>query len=160
MFEFEPGLMIWTSISFAILVYLMYKLAFPPLLAILREREKLITDSINQADERQKNSLNVLSAAHKRLADAELTTKKMIETAKKEGEDLKQDILMSARREAEIAIVRGKEELRLEKEKIVSDLKRQTADLVVDASGKLLRQKIDKDKDAEIIKEALRSCQR
>lgn len=156
MFEFEPGLIIWTTVSFAILVILMYRLALPPIIAVLREREKTITDALSAAEEGRKKSDELLAAYKQKLSEGSATAQKIIDQAKFEGEKLKREIVETGRKNADLLMVRAQEDLKREKEKLVSEIKSETADLIIAAAGKLLRKNIGKAQNIEIIEETLK----
>ncbi len=156
MFEIESGLIIWTSISFAILVFLMYRLALPPILKVLKERENTISQALSQAEAGKRESETLLSAYRQRLAEASETGEKMLLEARREGEKLKQVIIEAGRKNADLLIVRAQEDLKKEKNRIVSEIKAEEADLVALAAGKLLKRKIDKAENIKLIEESLK----
>ncbi len=151
MFEIESGLIIWTSISFAILVFLMYRLALPPIIKMLKEREKTITDALARADESRVQSEELLSSYRQKLAEGAETAQKIIDQAKLEGDKLKEELLASGRKRADLLLVRAQEDLKKEKNKLVAEIKAETADLIILAASKLIGRKIDKDQNIKII---------
>lgn len=160
MFEFEPGLMIWTTVSFGIFVYLMYRYVMPPIIKVLKEREKVIADSLHAAEESRKRSEELIASSNKRLAEANLVSKKMIDEAKLEGEQLKQYMMSVSKKQADLFIAKAKEDLRREKDEMISEIKGKTADLIIEASSKLLGKKLDKGDNQRIIEESISGWQR
>jgi len=160
MFEFEPGLMIWTTVSFAIFVFLMYRFALPPLLKVLKEREKVIADSLSAAHESQKRSEDLMISSGKKLAEAGAIAKKMIDEAKVEGEGLKEGIVASSKRQADLFLAKAKEDLRRERDLMIEDIKGKTADLIVEASSKVLGKQVGQNENQRIIEESLASWQK
>ena len=158
MLEIEPGLIFWTTVSFALLVILMYRWALPPLLALLKEREKIISDALLSADETRKRSEDVLASVKQKLTETNETAQKMVEQAKLEGKRMKDEILSVAKREAELLSLQAKEDLQREKNEILSEIKKQTADLIVAAAGRVLGKKIDKNENARLIDESLKNA--
>ena len=158
MFEFETGIIIWTSISFAVLVFLMYRYALPPLITVLKEREQLIAGSLTDAETRQKESQAVLASARERLTETDRIVQKIITDAKRETEAIKKEARLNSEKEATTFLAAAKEELVQEQKQIVSQLKEQTADLVILAAQKILNQKIDQDANRRLIDEAIKEC--
>jgi len=158
MFEFETGIIIWTSISFAVLVFLMYRYALPPLITVLKEREQLIAGSLTDAETRQKESQAVLASARERLTETDRIAQKIITDAKRETEAIKKEARLNSEKEATTFLAAAKEELVQEQKQIVSQLKEQTADLVILAAQKILNQKIDQDANRRLIDEAIKEC--
>jgi F-type H+-transporting ATPase subunit b len=159
MFEFEPGLMIWTTVSFGIFVYLMYRFVLPPLLKVLKERERVIADSLSAARENQKRSEDLLASSNKKIAEASDIARKILDEARGEGERLKEGMLASSKRQSELFLAKAKEDLRREKDQMISEIKGKTADLIVEASSKVLGKYVDKTENRRIIEESIASWQ-
>jgi len=159
MFEFEPGLIIWTSVSFGLLVLLLYRVALPPLLVFLAQREQTIVSALAEAVESRKKAEAELGAVKLRLAEASQKAEKIVEQAKLEGEKLKTDIVKAARQESEMVAAKAKEELHREKNALLAEVQQRTADLVAAAAGRILRRKIDPSEDRRLIEESLQECQ-
>ncbi|MDI6731829.1 MAG: F0F1 ATP synthase subunit B [Candidatus Margulisbacteria bacterium] len=159
MFDIETGLIIWTTVSFAILVLMMYKLALPPLLALLKEREAKIEGMINSAEENRQKSDELLSSYKHKISEASQDALKLIEQAKQDGNKLKEEIVTAAKREAQYVIEKAQGDMRIEKNKIMAEVREFTADLVVAAAGKIIKQKLDPLADRKLAEEALRQCQ-
>ncbi|MFA4905693.1 MAG: F0F1 ATP synthase subunit B [Candidatus Margulisiibacteriota bacterium] len=158
MFELETGLIFWNAVSFAILVLLMYRWALPPLLNMLKERGAVIERSLTAASESQKQAEAALLIVKQKLAEANLTAQKILESAKGEGEKLKEDLVSAAQRESGLIITRAKADLQREKDEILSEIEKHTAELVVAAAGRILRKKINPDEDQRLIKESINEC--
>ncbi|MFA5839537.1 MAG: F0F1 ATP synthase subunit B [Candidatus Margulisiibacteriota bacterium] len=159
MFELEPGLMLWTTVGFAILVVLMYKVALPPLLAILKEREKMIAAMINSAEENRKKSDEMIADYKHKIGVASQDAFKLIEQAKVDGNKLREEIVTAAKREAQFVVEKAQGDMAIEKNKILAEVKEYAADLVVAAVGRIIPQKIDPATDRQLAEEALRQCQ-
>jgi F-type H+-transporting ATPase subunit b len=155
MFEFEPGLVIWTSVSFGILLLLMYKLVLPPLISMLKERERTIAYSISSAEHERKAAEDLLMESNKKLAEAEDVARKMILEARAQGEQIKQEMLKASRKQAELTLVRAREDLYREKEGIILSVKGRMADLILRASSKVLSKKVDKAGNKKIVEESI-----
>jgi F-type H+-transporting ATPase subunit b len=157
MFEIETGMIFWNTVAFAILVFLMYKWALPPLLKILEEREKTISDSLTTAQEQQRQTQEMLSSAKQKISEASQAAQKILAQAQSEGEKLKKEMGEIGRKEADFYLTRAKEDLNQQKGEILAEIKLQTAELVVEAASKVLGKKIDKAEDARLIDESLKA---
>lgn len=155
MFEFEPGLIIWTSVSFLLLVILMYRVALPPLLKVLKEREQAIAASLSAAAESQKRSEEIIASSTRKLAEAGAVAKKMLDEAKLEGEKIREDMMSSSEKRADLFLAKAKEDLKREKDDMILEIKGKTADLIISASSKVLGKKVDKGEDRRIIEESI-----
>ena len=155
MLEFEPGLFIWTTVSFALLVLLLYKAALPPLLAFLAQREKLIADSLAAAAADRQGSAALLAEHKKALAEVHNKAEQIIQAARVEGVGVRAEIIAKADQEAERLLIKAQTELGKEKEAIMREVRESVADLVTLAAGKALRRLLTAEEDQRIIKESL-----
>ena len=157
MFEIETGLIFWNTVSFVILVFIMYKWALPPLLKILKEREKSISDSLAEAHTHRQQAEAVLSSAKQKINEANQTAQKIMDQAQSEGGKLKKELGAVGKKEADFFLARAKEDLSRQKNEILSEIKTQTAELVAEVAGKVLGKKMDKVEDARLIDESLKA---
>ncbi|OGB89754.1 ATP synthase F0 subunit B [candidate division WOR-1 bacterium RIFCSPHIGHO2_01_FULL_53_15] len=155
MLEFEPGLMIWTVVSFGLLVLLLYKAALPPILALLAQREKMIADSIELTMKNEKRSEELAAEYREKLNQINQKADRMIDESKKDGEKLKNEILERAEKQAELIALRASQDIARERDKIFAEVRRSTAELVALAAGKVLRKTISPADNRRLIEESL-----
>ena len=160
MLEFEPGLIIWTTVSFGMLVLLLYKVALPPILTLLAEREKLVKDSIDQAVANRERSEGLLAEYRDKLARVSDQAEQMIQAAKAEGEKLRMEILERAEKQAEFIAEKSRQDLSREKDKIIAEVRQSTAELVALAAGKVMRRLIKPEDNRRLIEESLLEAER
>jgi len=138
----DPGLVFWSLISFGILVFILKKFAWKPILHALKVREETIEYALGAAEK-----------ARTEVKNLELTKTQMIEQAKqerdgliKEARELKQHILKEAKSkaqtEADKIIENARLQIQREKEEAILELKQKVAELSVDIAGKLLEQEL------------------
>src|SRR3989338_5725866 len=155
MLEFEPGLMIWTVVSFGLLVLLLYKAALPPILALLALREKMIADSIELTMKNEKRSEELAAEYREKLNQINQKADRMIDESKKDGEKLKNEILERAEKQADLTALRASQDIARERDKIFAEVRRSTAELVALAAGKVLRKTISPADNRRLIEESL-----
>ena len=158
MFEFEPGLIIWTSVSFGLLVLLLYRVALPPLLELLARREKTIAEALAAAAEERQKALAEMAGVKQALAGANQKAEQIVAQAQIEGEKLKEGLVRTARQESEMLVAKAKEELNREKNELLAEVQQRTAELVVAAAGRIVRKKIDPVENQRLIEESLKEC--
>ena len=156
MLELETGLFFWTVISFGILVVLLYRVALPPLLAFLAQREKMIADAISEAAENQRRSEELLNEHKKELAELHQSADKIIDQAKEEAHSAREEILSKADRQADIIMEKTRVEIAREKDKILQTVKGEVAEMVITAAGKILEREVTDKDNLKIIEESLR----
>lgn len=160
MFEVETGLIFWNIVSFAILVFLMYRWLLPPLLKMLQEREKTIADSLAAAAENRRQAEEGLLLTRQKIAEASRNAEKIIGQAALEGDKLKEDIVEASRKEAGFLLIRAKEDIQRERNEALAEVREKTADLVVAAAGRVLGKKIDPVENGRLIEESIKACRR
>ncbi|MFA4967036.1 MAG: F0F1 ATP synthase subunit B [Candidatus Margulisiibacteriota bacterium] len=156
MFELETGLIFWNTVSFAILVFLMYKWVLPPIVKVIKEREKAISDSVALAADAQKRSEELLSSYKEKMAEADRSAQKILIQAKDDGDRARAETLERAEKQATLILDQAREDLNSEKAKILNDAKKEIAELVALAAGKVIGRVIKKEDNLKIIEEALR----
>ena len=158
MFEFESGLILWTCLSFGVLVILLYRFALPSIIKLLAEREKMISGSLAAASEAQKKAEEALAENKRQLMAMRQQADKMMEAARNEGDKMKVEIVDKAQKKAEFIIEQAKGELLHEKEKIVSQVRQEAAGLIAAASEKFLRRTLTPEDNRRIIDESLKDA--
>ncbi len=153
LFKPEPGLMIWTVISFLILLILLWKFAFGPLVDILEKRSNKIQDSLREAEETRNEAERLLGEYKEQLKEARKESQKIIEQGKKLGESIREEIMGKAKQEADQTIVRAREEILREKENAIKELRSKVADLTIEASSKVIQKSLDKQEHLKLIEE-------
>jgi len=146
-----PGLMIWTIIVFILLTVLLAKFAFPIILNALKAREEGIANSIKNAEDANKKAEEILIQSQKKFDNAQSEINILISNGKKQAES----IIVKATQEAELVkknkIDNAIKEIERSKQDAISSLRREVASLVIEATGKLLNEKLDKDKHQSLV---------
>src|SRR5262249_8031282 len=97
----NPGLMIWTIVTFVLLLVVLRIMAWGPLQKSLDAREKRIRDAVEGAEKARRDSEDLLARHHKMLDAAKDEARQIIEEGKQDGLKLRQEILEQARTDAE-----------------------------------------------------------
>jgi F-type H+-transporting ATPase subunit b len=155
MFEFEPGLILWTSVSFGLLVLLLYRLGVPALIAFLAEREKYIAETLSDAADTAKRAEATLAENRKQLEQAQAQADRILAQAKLEGEKLKSETVAKAEKKAQLIVEQAQQELSQQKDKLTGEVKRAMAELLASAAGKLLHRVVSVDEHHKLIEQSL-----
>ena len=134
----EPGLIIWTVITFLLLLAILWRFAWNPILGALDARERAIQKTIEDAERLQAEAQALLEEHAKRLAEAREERNKIIDEARQAGEHMKKDILEKARAESEKVLERAHRQMELETEQAIQTIRGQAADLALKAAEKIL----------------------
>ena len=148
----EIGLIFWTALTFAILLYVLRRFAWKPILGAVSDREKGITDALAAADKARAEMENLTADNERILKEARVER----ETMMKEARDLKTKILADAEDEAkaraEKLIANAQAAIDAERKSAIADFKSQVAALSVDIAEKVVKNELsDKDKQLKLV---------
>ena len=156
----EIGLIFWTTIVFTLLLVVLKKYAWKPILDSVDKRNKSIEDALKAAD-KAKEEIASLNVDNKRiLAEA----KKERDLLLKEAREIKENIISEAKKnataEADKIIVSAKSQINNDKMKALIELKNHIASLSIEMTEKILKSELsDKNKQKELIEDSLKSIE-
>ena len=151
------GLIFWTTVVFTLLVLLLKKFAWKPILSAVDERNQSIKNSLAQA-EKARNEMSELTANNEKIiAQAKVDRDVIL----KEARDMKNEIISEAKdkasKEAEKLVSTAKEQILNEKMKAITELKNHVADLSIEMAEKILNSELsDVAKQKELVSKALK----
>lgn len=160
MFDINPGLIVWTIITFLAALVILRAVAWKPLLAALAAREGKIRAQLEQAERAQQEAEKLLEENRRQLARAEEQSHRIIREGRDMGERLKAEIVESANQSSARILEQAKEEIRREKESALEQLRAEVADLAIGAAGKILDANLDTPKQRELVNAAIGQLQK
>lgn len=149
--DVNPGLIIWTIVTFLILVFILKKVAWKPILSALDQREKDIKDSLEKAEKAKEDAQRILDENQATLAKAEEESKKIIEQSRSYAENLKEQMLKESKEQAKKLVEDAAEEIDRRKDSAFEELKDQVAKIAVNAAEKIMKQNLDAEKNKHIV---------
>jgi len=154
--ELDPGLMIWTVIVFLITLVVLKKIAWGPLLESLDERENKIQDALSQAQKAQKEAESAIAQAREEGAQAIRRSEEMIQKARGEGEQLRQKMIDEAKAESQKVVDQGLQRIEAEQRAAIQEIRKASADLAIQAAGRLIRSSMTPELQRQVVDEFLR----
>jgi len=151
MLQLEPGMMIWTWVTFFVLFLVLSRVAWKPLLSAVAKREKSIADSLKKAEDASSEAQKLLEEQQNNVRTAQENIQKMMKENKELAEKIKNEMLDKARDETRKLQQRAKEDIVRETEAAVMQLKKQVADLAIQAASHLIQENLDNKKQRELI---------
>ncbi len=155
MLTIQPGLMIYTLITFGVLLYVLKRYAFGPLQKIIDERRNAIETSIKAAEETRHEADRLLSEYRQSITDAKNEAEEILDRARKVGDDQKAEIVGEAKAHAHKEVESAREQIQRETRKAVQEIKDQVADLTILAAGKVAGKVITKEDHLRLVDEAM-----
>tara|TARA_B100001094_G_scaffold314386_1_gene353179 strand:+ start:564 stop:1052 length:489 start_codon:yes stop_codon:yes gene_type:complete len=158
MISFDPGLIIWTTIIFSLLLVVLKKFAWKPILSAVDERNKSIEEALRSAD-KAKEEMALLNADNERILNE---AKKQRDALLKEARDIKEGIIKEAQenanKQADKILTSAKEQISNEKIKAITELKNKVAILSIDIAEKVLKRELkEKSHQEEFITDRLKN---
>ncbi len=147
----NPGLIFWTFVIFLILLFILKKVAWKPILSALSERENFIKDSLDKAELAKSEAEKILEENKKSLSKADEEAQKVIEQGRAYAEKLKEQILDESKQEAKKLIADATAEIERKNQEAFNMLKEQIADISISVAEKILRENLDREKQASIV---------
>lgn len=149
--EINPGLIIWTIITFGVLLFVLRLVAWKPLLGMLEERERTIRESLEQARQAKDEAEKLMAQHREMLARARQEMAAIIEKAQRDAEQRRADILARAHREAEEKAKQFSEDLERQKRAAIREVKTQSVDLILTAASRLIQASLDEEKHRRLV---------
>ena len=155
--EFSIGLFFWQTIIFVILIFLLKKFAWSPILKAVNDREQGIKDALDSAEAAKKEMQSLQADNEKIMKEARAERDSLL----KEARDLKNSMISQAKdeakSEAQKIIESANEAILNEKNAAVSDIKKQVASLSIEIAEKLLKEKLsDDNKQMKIVENLIK----
>lgn len=147
----NPGLIIWQILIFVILLFVLKKIAWKPMLTALNSREEGIKDSIEQAKNLRKEAEALVDEHKKNLSEANAQSMKIINDAKEVANKMRDDIIQKSQEESRRIVEQARAEIKQEKESAMSDLRSEVSDLAIKAAEKILKENLDETKQKKIV---------
>jgi F-type H+-transporting ATPase subunit b len=149
-------LLIAQIVNFLVLLFVLWKFAYGPVLGMLDKRQKKIEKGLKDADEAHKKLTESEEKQKEILKQARTEAKDIVEKAREQAEKSKSEIAAEAKTQAEKILAGAKSEIEQEKQKTIAEIKSEIGGLVVAATEKIIGEKMDEKKDKELIEKSLK----
>ena len=152
----DPGLFIWTIVTFLVLVTLLAKFAWGPLLKALDQRQAAIRKSLDDAQQAKQELEKLQQQSEKIIRDARVEADAIISRSRGDGERLREEIKQKARAEADTIVKSAERQIQLETGRALQQIRREAADLSVLIASKIIQRNLSREDNERLIDEALR----
>ena len=155
--EPHAGTIIWTLITFLVVVVILRRTVWGPLLASLDAREQRIRDALEEADRARQEATALLADNRRRMAEADAAAAAVAAEARKAAERIQEEILTRAQAEAQQTLAHVRQSIEQERLAAVADLRREAATLAIEVAGRLLRANLDDERNRHLVDEVIES---
>jgi F-type H+-transporting ATPase subunit b len=147
--------LLFQIVNFLLLLFLLNRFLFKPVLGRLDERKARIEKGLEDAETAARDRELARAEREAAVAEARKEAQQMIARATKIAEDSRTEIVAEARAQAEKVTERARQEINAEKEKAMAELRATVADLALEAAGRLIRSEMDSPTQRRLVDEFL-----
>lgn len=142
----STGLLFWMSLTFLVVLFLLWKFGFPVIVNMVNERKAFIDDSLKNAREANEKLANIQKEGESILQEAREKQAAILKEAAKTRDAIVENAQVKAKEEGARLIADAKAEIEHEKSAAIADIRKQVATLSVEIAEKILKQNLSDDK--------------
>ncbi len=147
----KPGLLFWSLVNFILFLVALYFIGGKNFIKNIVQREKFIQDAIDEAEQAQLKAKNIDAENEQKIKEAFKSVDEIVRKGKEQADAQANMIIEKAEKSRNNMIRQANEEIERNKHTAMKDLRNEVADLVMGATEKVLKEKIDSEKDKELI---------
>ncbi len=156
-FHIDWKMLLAQVINFGIVVFVLYKFAYRPLLKHMNERTETIERGLEDAKKAQEKLEEADKDKEEKLKKAKKEALAILEEAGRQAEKNKETMVTEAREEAGKVVEQAKKQIELEKEKMLKEMKQEVGELVVQATEKVVKGKLSEEGDKKLVDDVVKS---
>ncbi|MCX7994237.1 MAG: F0F1 ATP synthase subunit B [candidate division WOR-3 bacterium] len=156
----NPWLLGAQIINFLILLWILNRFLYKPILKLFRDRSSKIEEGIKTAETLKKQAAEAEEKHRQLIEEAKKEAHRIIEQATKLGDEEKKKIIALANEEARKIVEKTMQEITAEKQNIMNEIKKEVGEMVVALSAELIKKKLDEKSQRELIGEAIKEVEK
>jgi len=157
--QLDPGLFIWTIATFLVLLTLLAKFAWGPLLAALEARQALIRKSLDDALQAKQDLERLNVEAAQIIQRARVDADAIISESRSDGDRLREELKQKARADADHIVKSAERQIQLETSRALQQIRHEAVDLSVMIATKILKRNLSKEDNERLIDDALKQVE-
>ena len=155
----DPGLFIWTIVTFLVLLALLAKFAWRPLLEALDTRQNAIRKSLDDAQQARQELERLNTESAQIVARSRQEADAIITQSRADGDRLREEIRQKARAEADVIVKNAERQIQLETSRALEQIRHEAVELSVAIASKIIQRNLTREDNERLIDEALRQVQ-
>ena len=156
----NPLLLIAQIVNFLILLWILNRFLYKPILKLFKDRSSKIEDGIKTAENLKKQAAEAEERHRQYLEEAKKEAHRIIEQATKLGDEEKKKIIEMANEEARKIVDKTMQEINAEKQNIMAEIKKEVGEMVVTLSASMIKKKLDEKSQRTLIEEAIKEVEK
>lgn len=149
--DVSGNMVLLTWLTFLLATYILYKLAWKPILAALDQRENEIKKSLEEASKARAETAKMEDTQKKMIGEADDKAREILDQARKAAGEVAAMIETKAKQEAGFLVENARREIELARDKATAALRRESAELAVELAQKVIRENLDATKNRELV---------
>jgi F-type H+-transporting ATPase subunit b len=157
--QLDPGLFVWTILTFLLLVFVLAKFAWKPLLKMLQDREDMIRSSLEDAEKAKSELERLNEESEAIMAKARSEAQSILADGKAAAEKVKDGIIAKSKEQASKIREDAGNQIQVEKDKAISEIKEEVVNLTLSVAEKLIQKNLSDADNKSLIEESLKKVQ-
>jgi len=157
--QLDPGLFVWTILTFLLLVFILAKFAWKPLLKMLQDREDMVRSSLEDAEKAKSELERLNEESEAIMAKARSEAQSILADGKAAAEKVKDDIIAKSKEQANKIREDAGNQIQVEKDKAISEIKKEVVNLTLSVAEKLIRKNLSDADNKSLIEKSLKKVQ-
>ncbi len=157
--QLDPGLFVWTIVTFLLLVFVLAKFAWEPLLKMLQDREDMVRSSLEDAEKAKSELERLNEESEAIMAKARSEAQSILADGKAAAEKVKDDIIAKSKEQANKIREDAGNQIQVEKDKAISEIKKEVVNLTLSVAEKLIQKNLSDADNKSLIEESLKKVQ-
>jgi F-type H+-transporting ATPase subunit b len=157
--QLDPGLFVWTILTFLLLVFILAKFAWKPLLKMLQDREDMVRSSLEDAEKAKSELERLNEESEAIMAKARSEAQSILADGKAVAEKVKDDIIAKSKEQANKIREDAGNQIQVEKDKAISEIKKEVVNLTLSVAEKLIQKNLSDADNKSLIEESLKKVQ-
>ena len=155
----DPGLFIWTILTFLVLVTLLAKFAWRPLLQALDTRQELIRKSLDEAQQARQELERLQHESAQIVRQARVDAEAVVAQSRSDAARLRDEMIQKAKAEADGIVRNAERQIQLETQRALQHIRHEAVDLSVMIASKILQRNLTREDNEKLIEEALKQVE-
>ena len=151
----DPGLFLWTIVTFFIVLIILKSFAWGPLMEALDSREKRIQDALSSADKAKEEAEKVSNEYDEMIKKAQIEAQEILAKGKEAGESLKNEIERKSQEQANELLEKSNKQIESAKAKAIDEIKTLSVDLAIEAASKVINKNLDDSTNRDLAKSTI-----
>ena len=151
----DPGLFLWTLVTFFIVLAILKAKAWGPLMDALDAREKRINEALSSADKAKEEAEKVSNEYDEMIKKAQAEAQGIIAKGKEAGNNLRDEIERKANKKADELLEKSNKQIEAVKAKAIDEIKSVSVDLAIQAASKVINKNLDDSTNRDLAKSTI-----